>query len=36
LFTRENAWAVLICLMLALIFIAWTLGVQPHFMYGGF
>ncbi len=35
-FTRENAWVLLVCLMLLLIFILGTMGVQPRFVYSGF
>jgi hypothetical protein len=35
-FTRENAWVLLVCLMLLLIFVLGTMGVQPRFVYSGF
>jgi hypothetical protein len=35
-FTRENAWVLLVCLMLLLIFVFGTMGVQPRFVYSGF
>jgi hypothetical protein len=36
LLTRENAWAVLVALMLLLILVLGTMGVQPKFVYSGF
>lgn len=35
-FTRENAWAILIALMIMLLFALGTMGIQPKFVYGGF
>jgi len=35
-FTRENAWALLVALMLLLILALGTMGVQPRFVYSGF
>ncbi len=35
-FTRENAWALLIALMLLLILALGTMGVQQRFVYSGF
>jgi hypothetical protein len=34
--TRENAWAVLVALMLLLILVLGTMGVQSKFVYSGF
>jgi hypothetical protein len=34
--TRENAWALLVALMLLLILALGTMGVQPRFVYSGF
>gem|GEM_PF-1125735 len=35
-FTRENAWVVLVSLMLLLILLLGTSASQPRFVYGGF
>ena len=35
-FTRENAWVLLVALMLLLILVLGTMGVQPRFVYSGF
>jgi hypothetical protein len=34
--TRENLWALIIALMILLILILGTMGVQPRFVYSGF
>lgn len=34
--TRENAWVLLIALMIILILTLGTMGVQPRFVYSGF
>ncbi len=36
IFTRENAWVLIVSLMLLLILILGTMGVQPRFVYSGF
>jgi hypothetical protein len=36
IFTRENAWVVLVAIMLLLILVLGTMGVQPRFVYSGF
>ena len=36
IFTRENAWAVLVAIMLLAILVLGTMGVQPRFVYSGF
>ena len=35
-FTRENAWVILVSLMLLLILVLSSAGSQPRFVYGGF
>ena len=35
-FTRENAWALLVAFMLLLILVLGTMGVQQRFVYTGF
>ncbi len=35
-FTRENAWALLVAVMLLMILILATIGTQPRFVYSGF
>ena len=35
-FTRENAWVIIVSVMLLLILILATMGTQPRFVYGGF
>jgi hypothetical protein len=35
-FTRENAWAILVSLMLLLVLLLGTSASQPRFVYGGF
>ena len=34
--TRENAWVLLIAVMIILILTLGTMGVQPRFVYSGF
>jgi hypothetical protein len=36
IFTRENVWVLLVSLMLLLIIVLGTMGVQPRFVYSGF
>jgi hypothetical protein len=36
LFTRENAWVILVSIMLLLILLLGTMSTQPRFVYGGF
>jgi hypothetical protein len=35
-FTRENLWVLIVSLMLLLILVLGTMGVQPRFVYSGF
>jgi hypothetical protein len=35
-FTRENAWVIVVSLMLLLILILGAMGTQPRFVYSGF
>jgi hypothetical protein len=35
-FTRENAWVIIVSVMLLLILILATMGTQPRFVYSGF
>ncbi len=34
--TRENLWALIVAVMILLILILGTMGVQPRFVYSGF
>jgi hypothetical protein len=36
IWTRENLWVLIVSLMLLLILVLGTMGVQPHFVYGGY
>jgi hypothetical protein len=36
IFTRENAWALIVSIMLLLILLLATVGSQPRFVYSGF
>ncbi len=35
-FTQENAWVILVSLMILLILLLGAMGTQPRFVYGGF
>ncbi|MEP7289562.1 MAG: hypothetical protein ABI947_27755 [Chloroflexota bacterium] len=36
IFTRETVWVLVVSIMLLLIFVLGTMGVQPRFVYSGF
>ncbi len=36
LFTRENAWAILVSMMLLLVLLLGAMNSQPRFVYSGF